>query len=65
MTLIGPPHSATMDKLTMLLAPALVGRAIVRVQGPFAAEHISEPEPGSTVVPLDFPDVAISVDAII
>lgn len=48
----GPPHSATVDKLTMLLAPALVGRAIVRVQGPFAAEAISEPEPDLMVMSL-------------
>lgn len=41
----GPPHSSSVDKLTMLLAPAVVGRAIVRVQGPFAAENISEPQP--------------------
>lgn len=52
MSPIGPPHSATVDRLTMLLAPALVGRAIVRVQGPFAAERISEPEPDVMVIPL-------------
>jgi hypothetical protein len=66
MTPIGPPHSATVDKLTMLLAPALVGRAIVRVQGPFAAERISEPEPDVSVLPLgeydeQHPDVALLV----
>lgn len=48
----GPPHSSTVDKLNMLLAPALVGLAIVRVQGPFAAERISEPEPDVFVIPL-------------
>ncbi|HEY6727854.1 MAG TPA: Uma2 family endonuclease [Polyangiaceae bacterium] len=52
MSPIGPPHSSTVDKLTMLFAPALVGRAIVRVQGPFAAENISEPEPDLMVMPL-------------
>jgi len=48
----GPPHSSAVDMLTMLLVPALVGRAIVRVQGPFAAERISEPEPDLMVMPL-------------
>lgn len=48
----GPPHSSSVDKLTMLLAPAVVGRAIVRVQGPFAAERISEPEPDVMLLPL-------------
>lgn len=48
----GPPHSSTVDKLNMLFAPALVGRAIVRVQGPFAAENISEPEPDVMVIRL-------------
>jgi Uma2 family endonuclease len=52
MTQSGPPHSSTVDKFNMLLAPALVGRAIVRVQGPFAAERISEPEPDVLVIPL-------------
>ena len=52
MSPIGPPHSSTLDKLTMLLVPLLVGRAIVRVQGPFAAERISEPEPDLMVMPL-------------
>jgi hypothetical protein len=34
----GPARNSVVDRLTMLLVPALVGRAIVRVQGPFAAE---------------------------
>jgi len=48
----GPLHASSVDNLTMLLVPALVGRAIVRVQGPFAAERISEPEPDVMVMPL-------------
>src|SRR5688572_616760 len=48
----GPPHASSVDKLTMLLVPAVVGRAIVRVQGPFAAENISEPEPDLMLMPL-------------
>ncbi|HEU5077439.1 MAG TPA: Uma2 family endonuclease, partial [Polyangiaceae bacterium] len=47
----GPPHSSSVDKLTMLLAPAVVGRAIVQVQGPFAAERISEPQPDVMLLP--------------
>jgi len=52
MSPIGPPHSSSVDKLTMLLVPPLVGRSIVRVQGPLAAERISEPEPDLMVMPL-------------
>jgi len=32
-------------RLTMLLVPALVGRALVRVQSPLAISNESEPEP--------------------
>src|SRR5688572_1838313 len=70
----GPPHASSVDKLTMLLVPAVVGRAIVRVQGPFAAENISEPEPDLMVMqPGDyasghpeqalFPDLVVPVSA--
>ena len=47
-----PPHSSPVSKLNMLLVPALVGRAIVRVQSSFAASDYSEPEPDIAVVPL-------------
>ena len=52
MSPIGPPHSGSVQELTMLLVPALVGRAIVRVQSPFGALDSSEPEPDVAVVPL-------------
>ena len=35
----------------MLLVPPLVGRAIVRIQSPFAALDTSEPEPDVAIVP--------------
>jgi Uma2 family endonuclease len=52
MSPIGPPHSGSVQELTMLLVPALVGRAIVRIQSPFAALDSSEPEPDVAVVPV-------------
>lgn len=52
MSPIGPPHSATLDRLVELLVLALHGRARVRAQNPFAALDDSEPEPDVTVVPL-------------
>lgn len=63
MSPIGPPHASTVDRLTMLLVPALVGRAMVRVQGSFAAGDLSEPEPDFSILPLGnrddaHPDVA-------
>ena len=52
MSPIGPPHSSTMQRLNALLLPALLGRATVRIQDPFAAHDLSEPEPDVAVVPL-------------
>jgi Uma2 family endonuclease len=52
MSPIGPPHSSTVQRLTELLVIKLAGRASVRVQSPFAAGPISEPEPDVAVVPL-------------
>jgi hypothetical protein len=52
MSPIGPPHSATIDRLTRILVVALLDRAIVRIQNPFAALDDSEPEPDVNVVPL-------------
>jgi Uma2 family endonuclease len=50
MSPIGPPHSSAVQKLTELLVPALLGRASVRIQQPFAALDTSEPEPDVAVV---------------
>jgi Uma2 family endonuclease len=52
MSPIGPPHSSTIDRLNRLLVLSLEGRAIVRVQNPFAALDDSEPEPDFSVVAL-------------
>jgi Uma2 family endonuclease len=52
MTPIGPPHTSTVDVLTQLLVLALAGRAWVRVQGSFAADDLSEPEPDFCILPL-------------
>jgi Uma2 family endonuclease len=52
MSPIGPPHSATIDRLTRILVVALLDRATVRVQNPFAALDDSEPEPDVNVVPV-------------
>ena len=51
MSPVGPPHSSAVQKLTELLLPRLLGRATVRVQSPFAAHDLSEPEPDVAVVP--------------
>jgi Uma2 family endonuclease len=48
----GAAHSFAVARLNALLTPALVGRALVLVQSPFAARDDSEPEPDLTVVPL-------------
>jgi Uma2 family endonuclease len=47
-----PGHTSPIGKLTMLLVPALVGRALVRVQSPLIASDESEPEPDLAIVPL-------------
>ncbi len=51
MSPIGAPHSATVARLTMLIAVALNGRAILRPQLPFAAGELSQPQPDLCVVP--------------
>lgn len=58
MSPIGPPHSSTVQKLNALLVPALIGRASVRIQSPYAASENSEPEPDVAVVPLGDYDTA-------
>jgi Uma2 family endonuclease len=52
MSPIGPPHTSTVDKLTRLLVLALAEVAWVRVQGSFAADDFSEPEPDVCIFPL-------------
>lgn len=47
---IGPPHASSVDRLTMMLAGAAAGRAIIRVQGPVEANPRSEPQPDLTVL---------------
>lgn len=47
-----PGHASPIDKLNMILTPALTGRAIVRIQQPIVAHDESEPQPDLAVVPL-------------
>jgi Uma2 family endonuclease len=51
MSPIGPAHASTVQRLTELLLPRLLGRATVRTQQPFVASMESEPEPDIAVVP--------------
>jgi len=41
----GSRHAWCVRRLTMLLVPAVAGRAEVQIQSPFAADDDSEPEP--------------------
>lgn len=50
MSPIGSVHQWLVDWLNMLLAPALVGRAIVRVQGPMRLGDLSQPQPDLLVL---------------
>ena len=52
MSPIGPRHASAVDLLTVLLIRALGDRARIRVQNPFAASDISEPEPDLLVAPM-------------
>jgi Uma2 family endonuclease len=45
MSPIGPPHRSCVNQLNMLLAPRLLGRAIVQIQSSFIASDYSMPEP--------------------
>ena len=47
-----PPHSNAVDMLTLILIRALGDQARIRVQNPFAAGDISEPQPDVLVAPL-------------
>lgn len=46
----GPRHATVIERLNMLLVPAVLGRAMVRVQSPLAAGIYSEPEPDLVLV---------------
>jgi Uma2 family endonuclease len=48
----GTAHSSAVTILAQRLIQQLEGRAVVRVQMPFAASDVSEPEPNIAVVPL-------------
>ena len=56
MTPQGIGHAAAIERLTHLLVLALAPRARVRVQLPYAASDISEPEPDLAVVPPGQPE---------
>jgi Uma2 family endonuclease len=58
MTPIGPPHTSTVDRLNRLLVLSLADLAWVRVQGSFAADELSEPEPDFCIFPLGDYDAA-------
>ncbi|HEX6766022.1 MAG TPA: Uma2 family endonuclease [Polyangiaceae bacterium] len=51
----GAPHDSTIERLSELLLPRLVGRARIRIQLAFVASEYSEPEPDVAVVPRDEP----------
>ncbi|MDQ3036036.1 MAG: Uma2 family endonuclease [Myxococcota bacterium] len=51
MTPHGPPHDATLDRLTELLVRSAPPHTKVRIQSAFAASGDSEPEPDLAVVP--------------
>ncbi|MCC7534572.1 MAG: Uma2 family endonuclease [Deltaproteobacteria bacterium] len=48
----GPIHAALIQRLSHLLLPPLLSRALVRVQLPLLGPDESEPEPDLAVVPL-------------
>jgi Uma2 family endonuclease len=56
MTPQGIGHAAAIERLTQILVLALAPRARVRVQLPYAASDISEPEPDLAVVPPGDPE---------
>ena len=51
MTPPDPMHAWVIERLTMLLVPKLVGRAVVRIQSSYAASDDSMPEPDVAIVP--------------
>ena len=52
MSPVGPTHGAVINRLTMLLAPRLVGKAIVSIQNPVQLDDFSEPLPDVVVARL-------------
>lgn len=50
MPAIGTPHLLAVNRLTMLLAPLLAGRAVVSVQNAVRLGDTSEPEPDIAIV---------------
>lgn len=50
MSPIGSKHAACVDRLNMVLAASLQGRAIVRVQSPIGLNDLSEPQPDLAVL---------------
>ncbi len=52
MSPIGTRHASAIDLLTLLFVRALGDRARIRVQNPFVASDISEPQPDLLVAPL-------------
>jgi len=56
MTPQGIGHAAAIERLTQVLVLALAPRARVRVQLPYAASDVSEPEPDVAVVPPGDPE---------
>jgi Uma2 family endonuclease len=52
MSPIGPPHGGTTDTLTMILAPKLAGKAILRVQGALVLDDGTELYPDLSVLEL-------------
>jgi Uma2 family endonuclease len=52
MSPIGPPHGGTTDTLTMILAPKLAGKAILRVQGALVLDDGTELYPDLSVLGL-------------
>jgi Uma2 family endonuclease len=52
MSPVGGRHCWTIERLTELFVPKLVGRARVRIQMPVAASDESEPQPDLVVAPL-------------
>ena len=51
MSPIGVDHSFSVQELSALFIRALAGRAVVKIQSPFAASDDSEPEPDVAVYP--------------
>ena len=51
MSPIGPPHASSVQRLDALMHARLGSRIAIRIQLPFAARDLSEPEPDVALVP--------------